>query len=111
MHTSHMNESHVGLCDGRHPIVQNDETPVTEFIFPSEVEDPLDFTSFHKVVSKWNNRWARSEVETLYLYVTGLTPLLTAFLSNWVKIKLVKTQLVLMHYNRDTEKYEEEVWP
>jgi hypothetical protein len=84
---------------------------VTEFIFPSVVEDPLDFDSFHRVVSKWNNRWARSEVETLYLYVTGLTPLLTAFLSSWVRIKLVKTQLVLMHYNRDTEKYVEEIWP
>ncbi len=106
-----MNEFHVGLCDGRHPITQNDETPVTEFIFPSVVEDPLDFDSFHRVVSKWNNRWARSEVEKLYLYVTGLTPLLTAFLSSWVRIKLVKTQLVLMHYNRDTEKYVEEIWP
>tara|TARA_R110000824_G_scaffold5766_2_gene26562 strand:+ start:402 stop:722 length:321 start_codon:yes stop_codon:yes gene_type:complete len=106
-----MNEFHVGLCDGRHPIVQNDETPVNEFIFPSEVEDPLDFDSFHLIVSKWNKRWARSKVEKLYLYVTGLTPLLTAFLSSWVRIKLVKTQLVLMHYNRETEKYVEEIWP
>ena len=106
-----MNEFHVGLCDGRHPIIQNDGTPVTEFIFLAEVEDPLDFNSFHKVVAIWNNRWARSEVETLYLYVTGLTPLLTAFLSSWVKLKLVKTHLVLMHYNRDTEKYEKEIWP
>ena len=101
----------MGLCDGRHPIIQNDETPVTEFIFPSVVEDQLDFDSFRRVVSKWNNRWARSEVEKLYLDVTGLTPLLTAFLSSWVRIKLVKTQLVLMHYNRDTEKYVEEIWP
>ena len=106
-----MNELHVGLCDGRHPIVQNDETPVTEFIFAAEVEDPLDFDSFHHVVAKWNNRWARSEIETLYLYVTGLTPLLTGFLKEWVKLKLVKTQLVLMHYNRETEKYVQEVWP
>ena len=52
-----MNALHVGLCDGRHMIVQNDGTPVTEFIFAAEVEDPLDFASFHHVVIKRNNRW------------------------------------------------------
>ena len=106
-----MNELHVGLCDGRHPIVQNDGTPVMEFIFAAEVEDPLDFASFHHVVTKRNNRWKLLELETLYLYVTGLTPLLTGFLKEWVKLELVKTQLVLMHFNRETEKYIEEVWP
>jgi hypothetical protein len=106
-----MNALHVGLCGGRHMIVQNDGTPVTEFIFAAEVEDPLDFASFHHIVIKRNNRWKLLELETLYLYVTGLTPLLTGFLKEWVKLELVKTQLILMHYNRETEKYVPEVWP
>ena len=105
-----MKEAHVGLCNGRHPIIQNDENPVTEFIFPSEVEDPLDFDSFQTVVSKWNNS-RLPDVEKLHLYVTGLTPLLTAFLSDWARLKFSKKKLVLMHYNRETEKYVEEIWP
>jgi hypothetical protein len=45
----------------------------------------------------------------VYLYVTGLAPLLTAFLHCWKRV-YVSTRLTLMHYDRDTDTYVPERW-
>ena len=113
---------HIGLCQGRHDIRTNNDEEITDFMF-GEVESPLDFQSHHQVVDDWIDNLPKNELYhgceyTLYLYVTGLTPLLTAFLSRYFShlIECASMNddyhnipvLVLMHYNRDTEKYEEE---
>lgn len=117
---------HIGLCAGRHPIVRNNGENVNEFVFPKAVENPLDFKehrghveSFLKLFD-WEETTG-AEIKTLCLYVTGLTPLLTAFLHEWsdkkvdewgnyLRGKHSNYQLYLMHYNRDTEQYEAEYW-
>ena len=110
-----VNKWHVGLCDGRHTITQNDGEPVKNFVFKSEVDDPLDVGHFRQTCGKWIESrdwiWADPYKIKLYLYVTGLTPLLTAFLSCWVRLTSCTPALTLMHYNIETGEYEEEMWP
>tara|TARA_Y100000310_G_C20384223_1_gene669636 strand:+ start:290 stop:643 length:354 start_codon:yes stop_codon:yes gene_type:complete len=106
---------HVGLCNGRHELKTNDGELLKNFIFPEPVDDPLDFSHFRQVCGKWieERDWifAPDHSTHLYLYVTGLTPLLTAFLSCWVRLTACKRTLILMHYNIESGDYEEERWP
>ena len=106
---------HIGLCEGQHQMTQNNGEALDGFIF-SRVESPLNFDSHSNHVHDWlnNNKeeleWG--DVETLHLYVTGLTPLLTAFLKIWMGMYLHSAdrkkmmvggclpRLVLMHYDR-----------
>ena len=119
-----MSALHIGLCDGRHPIVQNDSLfidgtyqpnptagePLDIFVFPAEVDDPLAFDEFRETT--YNFMKMVGEQDRVYLYVTGLSTLLTSFLWVWIhdSFKWNKVTLVLMHYDRDTEQYKEEYW-
>jgi len=106
---------HIGLCGGRHPIVTNDGESVDEFVFPNAVENPLDFESHRQTVFdylrfKFDNDTYHHRV---HLYVTGLTPLLTAFLHEWFRTEsywMEENSLILMHYDRDSEQYKAERW-
>jgi len=101
-----MNTVNVGLCGGRHPMPQ-----VTTYVFPTQVEDPLAFADHEAVCEKFIS--ALVDETTLHLYVTGLSSLLSVFLSVWAR--LYHEQLAagsnsmtlhLFHYNRETEEYE-----
>ena len=121
---------HIGLCDGRHPIVQNDylfrganevENPTAGegmdlFVFPDEVDDPLAFDEFretaHKFIGYYLHEMFMEKKSKVYLYVTGLSSLLTSFLWVWIHNDYLwnKVPLVLMHYDRDSGQYKEEYW-
>jgi len=143
---------HIGLCDGRHPIKQNDSLfnidgsytrgdnptagePMDLFVFPSEVDEPLNFDGHRALVYELLSgkhpdelsyadegagiEFAREgglekmeDLERVYLYVTGLSSLLTSFLWVWIHNDYLwnKVPLVLMHYDRDTGEYKEEYW-
>ena len=137
-----MSALHIGLCDGRHSIKQNDTLefrfdtrrdnptagqPLDLFVFPAEVNDPLAFDEFREtahdfIQGKIGGLEPGSpllEGVKVYLYVTGLTPLLTSFLWVWIpnqdiwrsqRITGTSVPLVLMHYDRDTGQYKEEYW-
>ena len=127
-----MNEViHIGLCDGRHPLFQNDNLfidglsylnptageDMNFFIFPAEVDDPLAFDEFRETVynfikGPFDELFVGDGPSRVYLYVTGLSTLLTSFLWVWVHNDYLwnKVPLVLMHYDRDTGQYEEEYW-
>ena len=90
--------AHIGLCEGRHEITRDDGYLVNSFIFPQIVENPMDFIS--------NFETAYGALEPLLevkLYITGLTPCLTATLLAAEKAG-VET-LILMHYDRESGKY------
>ncbi len=94
-----------GLCGpGRH------EMPVQEYIFPSVVENPMDFEALNRQSVNYilnAIKLRNGESVHIRLYITGLTPVLTSFLSMWVQECLDKAddKLTLMHYNRDTGLY------
>ena len=119
-------EIHVGLCAGRHPIKRNDDTPVNEFVFDEAVDNVHDFEGHRAKVFEWmgkhgntgNLKYTQTKVHLtklgtmrphVYLYVTGLAPLLTAFLHCWKRV-YVSTRLTLMHYDRETDTYVPERW-
>ncbi len=94
----------VGLCRGRHPL------PVDDYIFPEVVSNPLDFKSHEETAMNWVD--SRSDIEweegaqlsnkMVRIYVTGLTPVLTATISAFVT-SFVRFELA--HYNRDTGEF------
>ena len=124
------NAIHIGLCDGRHPIKQNsilfntdgtytyqDNPTAGEgmdlFVYPAEVDKPLDFEGHRKMAFDFMQGCIlRDEHTKVYLYVTGLSSLLTSFLKVWIGNDELYKQvpLVLMHYDRDIEQYKEEYW-
>lgn len=90
--------AHIGLCEGRHEITRDDGYLVNSFIFPQIVENPMDFIS--------NFETAYGALEPLLevkLYITGLTPCLTATLLAAEKAGV--DSLILMHYDRESGKY------
>ena len=101
------NEIHVGLCAGRHPIKRNDNVLVDEFVFDTPVDDVLDFAYHRQRVLDWTSSHRRTG--HVYLYVTGLTPLLTAFLHIWKRVYVTR-KLTLMHYDRESDTYKQERW-
>tara|TARA_B110001454_G_scaffold217966_1_gene244632 strand:+ start:606 stop:971 length:366 start_codon:yes stop_codon:yes gene_type:complete len=103
----------VGLCGpGRHPIANDKGEAVENFIFEGQVSNPLDFVSHIKHSTEYLQSVKHDATDALVLYVTGLTPVLTSFLQVWewtqeiVREQGDKTpQLILMHYDRDSESY------
>jgi hypothetical protein len=90
--------AHIGLCEGRHEITRDDGKSLTEFIFPQIVENPLDFHA--------NFETAYGCLKPLLyvkLYITGLTPCLTATLLAAKEAGV--ESLILMHYDRESGKY------
>jgi hypothetical protein len=49
------------------------------------------------------------DIQFINLYVTGLTPVLTAFLKVWFETPAWGIGLTLYHFNRDTGDYEAQV--
>ena len=101
-------EISVGLCGpGRH------EMPVQEFIFPPIVDNPLDFQTNSDKAKEWLFE-LDDVVGTVNVYVTGLTPVLTAFLNAWYSGRFdniahngpVMPDVRLYHFNRDTGSYD-----
>ena len=90
--------AHIGLCEGRHEITRADGKPLTEFIFPQIVESPMDFISNFETAYGALERFL--EVK---LYITGLTPCLTATLLAAEKAGI--DELILMHYDKESGKY------
>jgi hypothetical protein len=103
-----MPQVRVGLCAGRHEIVDKSvHAKIEDFVFPNAIENPLDFYHMEKVSKEWIAT-TKKEVDTkfshleIYLYVTGLTPALTSFLNAANEDGLSVT---LMHFNRETGIY------
>ena len=90
--------AHIGLCEGRHEITRDDGKPLTEFIFPQIVENPMDFISHFEIAYG-----ALEQYLDVKLYITGLTPCLTATLLAAEKAGV--DSLILMHYDRESGKY------
>lgn len=88
---------HIGLCEGRHEIKQNNGEALDGFIF-SQVENPMDFLNHFAVASAFF-----AKIKECTLYVTGLTTLLTATLLAAEKAGV--ESLTLMHYDRDSGNY------
>ena len=100
----------VGLCK-RHGL----EDICEDFVFDADVADPLDFKGHRQHVERFLVGWDSHSEERLRLYVTGLAPLLAAFLHVWSANGYAQARshgcgLVLMHWNRETESYEEDDW-
>jgi len=96
-----MSKIEIGLCGpGRH------EMPVSEFIYPFMVDNPLDFTANEAIAKEWLFE-LDEEVNEIHLYVTGLSPVLTSFMNAWLQ-QLVNyaPSLYLYHFNRDSGDYE-----
>jgi hypothetical protein len=112
-------EVHVGLCASRHPVKRNDDTAVDEFVFDTPVDDVHDFDAHYEKVYGWMKCFDQSHrhpslllirPDTIYLYVTGLTPLFSAFLHCWRHQWEPNAALILMHYDRESNTYKEERW-
>ena len=92
---------------------------IQDFVFGDIIENPMDFAGHRIVVEDWLvTHWdTLREAERLNLYVTGLTPLLVAFLEGWVRMSNSTTppifghvSLVLMHWDKEKDKYVEQKW-
>ena len=91
----------VGLIKGRH------EMPVDEYIFDTL---PMEGSLADKIpqLKEKAQEWiiSKGDVE-IELYVTGMTPVLTAFLRAWGN----KKGLTLLHFDLSTKDYWREEWP
>ena len=91
---------------------------IQDFVFGDRIKNPMDFAGHRNVVEEWlATHWnTLQEAERLNLYVTGLTPLLVAFLEGWVSMKdtdwyvFANVSLVLMHWDKEKDKYVEQKW-
>lgn len=92
----------LGLCDNRHEIKD-----VTTYIFSEgAISFPIDPKALrNKVVDKFNELGI-TDHDDLIIYVTGLTPALTAVIRIAFKHSMT---LTLMHYDKDSKSYIEDV--
>lgn len=92
----------LGLCDNRHEIKD-----VTTYIFADgDISFPIDPKVLrNKVVDKFNELGI-TDGDDLIIYVTGLTPALTAVIRIAFKHSMT---LILMHYDKDSKSYIEDV--
>ena len=104
---------HIGLCKARHDIMTNDGEEVTDFFF-EKIENPHDYTHMEKLAYEKFLEMLRSDDGynvTIYLYVTGLTMALTSVLKAHVsRTYIYRFDVVLMHYDRESNSYKEQVW-
>jgi len=90
----------VGLIEGRHPM------PVDEYVFETL---PREGSLAEKIpkLTDIANSWIESKGDAkIDLYVTGMTPVLTAFLRAWGN----KAGLSLLHYDASNKDYWREEW-
>lgn len=86
------------LCEGRHEI----NVPHDGYIFPQQVENPLDFVALYQQVAK------KIPQDCIYLdlVVTGLTPCVLAVV-NYCSDEII--DLDCLHYDRETGEYVRQV--
>ena len=103
------NELHIGLCKGRHDIMTNDGEEVTDFFF-EKIENPHDYLHIEKIAWDKIDKDIGKEIKTVYIYVTGLTTALTSVLKMFQFTRFGLQTIVLMHYDRETNTYKEQLW-
>ena len=103
----------VGLIEGRH------EMPVNEYVFqslPQEGSLADKIPQLQNIAEEWLDNNIGRDID---LYVTGMTPVLTAFLKAWnlhkrppphFEIDSIVGPLTLYHYDSSTKTYWTEVW-
>ena len=99
----------IGLCKGRHDIIDEGVT-VTQFVFEEAIESPHDFDKLYQSAHDFfKTLEITCEVRELHLFVTGLTSALVATLQAYRNFPFAP-ELILRHYNRDTNSYSHQVW-
>ena len=91
----------VGLVNGRH------EMPVETYIF-EEIENVLDFKNLDEGVKNFIKTLSVKDNKleiNLDIYVTGLTSVTIALISNLMKLKFNHGQITFYHFDRDTNTY------
>ena len=94
----------VGLVEGRHPL------PVEEYIFeslPKEGTLKDKIPRLTTIAEKWIEDKGQIGID---LYITGMTPISTAFLKAWKRIRGDEGELMLYHYDISTKDYWAEKW-
>ena len=92
-------KTNIGLCKGRHNIpFVNDENYVFD-----EIKDIKDTAKLYNIAYEKSKDL---NGESIYLYVTGLTVALIATLN---VCKFFNINVTLMHYDKDTNEYFEQV--
>jgi phosphopantothenate synthetase len=98
----------VGLIAGRHGLGEG-----FDYVFDS-IEDVFDFAGMADDASAWLHSNVSLGTRRVFLYVTGLSAALAAFLDAWVLLKQdyarADTMLVLMHFDRETGEYRQQPW-
>ena len=89
----------LGLCKGRHQILNVDEK---SYIF-DEIKDIKDIKKLDNIAYE---KMQKLKGESIYLYVTGLTVALISVLNVCKKLNI---NVTLMHYDKDTDGYFEQV--
>ena len=100
------------LCAGRHDIVVDGEDVTEKSVYPMTVIGPLDFkthieTAREFIIGLLQKDGLLEEYVKFRLVVTGLTPVLHAFLKAWFTTAPGHWELSLGHYDRDESTY---VW-
>ena len=100
------------LCAGRHDIVVDGEDVTEKSVYPMTVIGPLDFKTHIETARKFiigllQKDDLLEEYVKFRLVVTGLTPVLHAFLKAWFTTAPGHWELSLGHYDRDESTY---VW-
>lgn len=101
---------HVGLVAGRHDL------PVEGYVWTEAISDPTDFTGLENEALDWimgvsQHDLGMQPVDSVYLYITGLTACTTSFLKAWGRAgHNMARNLVLMHYDRDADAYVAQDW-
>ena len=111
----------IGLCDGRHDVLTNDGDEMDYYLFQSPVLDPTATDVHEKACRDFIQKhitgdlsWKRSDDRRVNVYITGLTPLLTSFLKSWVeqqeRLEMTCGDLVLWHWDTQTQQYLPQRW-
>lgn len=93
----------IGLCEGRH------EMPVSEFVYPQVIEDPTNTNALELTAFRFFHQADSEDVTEVYLYVTGMSVALAAFIK--VAAEFGWIGLTLYHYNaKSGEYYPQMMW-
>jgi len=107
----------IGLTE-RHEMHTNDGEPIVEFLFPKDVDHVHNYDAHFERVLQFLNARKDSELTNVWLFVTGLTPLLTSTIKamkfyNWnlvgnARLNRAIDTLTLWHYDTLSGKYREQ---
>lgn len=84
------------LFDNRHTLPDNSGSLFSDFDFKTFKGVKTEL--YYEALKKLQNG------ETIYIYVTGLTPAITEFLFDAIRI-VDKPKIVLLHYNKEINEY------